>query len=66
MGTPMLSSSLPPYSGDYDVGTIDIEAPCTPRRIGDYSYKETGGAAFELETVLFSVFYPAVKGSVMG
>jgi platelet-activating factor acetylhydrolase len=66
MGTLMLSSSLPPYSGDYDVGTIDIEAPCTPRRIGDYSYKETGGAAFELETVLFSVFYPAVKGSVMG
>ena len=64
MGTPMLSSSLPPYSGDYDVGTIDIEAPCTPRRIGDYSYKETGGAAFELETVLFSVFYPAVKGAV--
>jgi platelet-activating factor acetylhydrolase len=60
----MLSSTLPPYTGEYDVGTIDIEAPCTPRRIGDYSYKDTGDAAFELETVLFSVFYPSVKGAI--
>lgn len=59
----MLSSNLPPYTGEYDVGTIDIEAPCTPRRIGDYCYKDTGDAAFELETVLFSVFYPSVKGA---
>ena len=60
----MLSSSLPQYTGNYDVGIIDIEAPCVPRRIGDYSYKETGDDAFALETVLFSVFYPSVKGAV--
>ncbi len=60
----MLSSHLPHYTGNYDVGTIDIEAPCVPRRIGDYSYKDTGDPAFELETVLFSVFYPCVKGAI--
>lgn len=64
MGSPMLSSDLPPYTGEYDVGTIDIEAPCTPRRIGDYFYKDTGDAAFELETVLVSIFYPSVKGAI--
>jgi platelet-activating factor acetylhydrolase len=64
MGSPMLSSNLPRYTGQFDVGTIDIEAPCKPRRIGDYCYKESGEAAFELETVLFSVFYPSVKGAV--
>lgn len=64
MGSPMLSSALPAYTGEYDVGTMDLEAPCTTRRLGDYSYKESGQPAFELETVLFSVFYPSVKGTI--
>lgn len=59
----MLSSSLPQYTGNFDVGTIDVEAPCTTRRIGDFEYKESGEPAFELDTVLFSLFYPSVKGA---
>lgn len=58
---PLLSSKLPPYSGQYDVGTIDIEAPCGGRRVSDHVFRDTGAHPFELDTVLFSLFYPAVK-----
>lgn len=60
-GMPVLSSSLPPYTGEYKVGTIDIEAECGPRRVGDAVFKEGGKPAFELETVLFSLYYPAPR-----
>lgn len=60
---PLLSSPLPNYSGPYNVGTVDIEAPCDKRKIADNVLKSTGEPAFELQTVLFSVFYPAVKGA---
>lgn len=60
---PLFSSNLPPYTGEFDVGTIDLEVPVTPaRRIGDLLNKDTDGAAFQIDTVLFSLFYPAVKG----
>jgi platelet-activating factor acetylhydrolase len=58
---PLLSSKLPKASGKFDVGTIDIEAPCEKRRIGNVVFKDTGAPAFELETVLFSLYYPSVK-----
>ena len=58
---PFLSSKLPEYSGEYDVGTIDIEAPVEKRRISDAVFANTGKPAFELETVFFSLYYPAVK-----
>ncbi|KAK6440436.1 hypothetical protein LTR95_003344 [Oleoguttula sp. CCFEE 5521] len=62
-GMPLLSSNLPEYTGEYDVGTIDLEVPINPpRRIGDVIYKKTGRPAFEVDTVLFSLFYPAAKG----
>jgi platelet-activating factor acetylhydrolase len=62
-GMPLLSTNLPPYTGEYDVGTIDIETPVTPaRRIGKVLNKDFDGPAFQLDTVLFSLFYPAVKG----
>ncbi|EME48782.1 hypothetical protein DOTSEDRAFT_67731 [Dothistroma septosporum NZE10] len=61
---PLLSSKLPTYSGGFDVGVVDIEAPCEKRRLADAVLKHTGAPAFELETVLFSLYYPAVKGAV--
>ncbi|KAK6066772.1 PAF-acetylhydrolase family member [Seiridium cupressi] len=62
-GQPLLSDSLPSYSGTYAVGTVDIEVPAVhPRKFSDAVHKETGDLAFELETVMFSIFYPAEKG----
>lgn len=58
---PLLSDTLPTYSGEYQVGVIDIEAPCEKRRISNAVFKDTGKPAFELDTVLFSLYYPAVK-----
>lgn len=52
---------MPPYSGPYSVGTIDLEVPRKPRRTGHQVYRD-GSPAFELETVLFSAFYPAAEG----
>jgi platelet-activating factor acetylhydrolase len=61
---PFFSTKLPAYTGEYDVGTVDIEVPVIPaRRIGDVVNKEIDGAAFQVDTVLFSLFYPAVKGA---
>ena len=35
--------------------------PCEKRQIGNATFKATGEPAFELETVLFTLYYPAVK-----
>ena len=59
-GMPLLSSKLPSYSGEYEVGTIDVEVPVPRRNISDAVFKDTGKPAFELETVLFTLYYPAV------
>jgi platelet-activating factor acetylhydrolase len=61
-GQPFFSSDLPLYTGLYDVGTIDIEAPRDPHRVDNVNYKSGGNPAFELETVLFTVYYPIKKG----
>lgn len=60
---PFLSSDMPPYSGPYSVGTIDVEIPRQSQRIGNEIYRD-GSPAFELETILFSLYYPATKGAV--
>ncbi|KAK3686531.1 hypothetical protein LTR37_019739 [Vermiconidia calcicola] len=60
---PFFSSKLPAYSGEHDVGVVDIEAPVAKRNISDAVFKDTGKPAFELDTVLFSLYYPAVKES---
>ena len=57
---PLLSTALPEYSGKYKVGTIDIEAPCERRKVSEALFKDTDKPAFELDTVLFSLYYPAV------
>lgn len=59
--SPLLASKLPKHTGPYEVGTIDIEAPLDePRLISNTTYSDGGEPAFKLETVLFSVYYPAV------
>ncbi|KAF4980319.1 hypothetical protein FZEAL_3636 [Fusarium zealandicum] len=61
---PLFSSPLPAYSGPHEVGAIDLEIPLEkPRRISETLLKGSREPAFELETVLFTVYYPAVKGA---
>ncbi|THZ07356.1 PAF acetylhydrolase [Aureobasidium pullulans] len=62
-GMPLLSSNLPAYTGPHSVGTIDIESPCDGRKTSDVKFKSNGQPAFLLETVLFSVYYPSIKGA---
>ena len=50
-GMPILSDSLPVYSGEYEVGTIDLEVPVQRRNISDAVFKHTGEPAFQLDTV---------------
>ncbi|KAF2152748.1 PAF acetylhydrolase [Myriangium duriaei CBS 260.36] len=59
LGLPLLSSNLPKYTGPHAVGTIDLEVPVDSRRVSDLIYANTREPAFELKTVLFSIYYPA-------
>ncbi|KAF2479175.1 PAF-acetylhydrolase family member [Neohortaea acidophila] len=59
---PLLSSKLPNYSGEYGVGVVDIEVPIEKRIVANAVFQDTGKPAFELETLLFSLYYPAAKG----
>lgn len=62
---PLLASPLPPYTGGgpYAVGAVDIEMPLeTPRRVSDVKFKAPDGRpAFELQTVLFTLYYPTTS-----
>lgn len=62
---PLLASPLPPYkAGPYDVAAVDIEVPLDPpQKVSDITFKATGKAAFEVETVLFTLYYPTQRGS---
>lgn len=63
-GSPLLASKLPRYTGPHEVGAIDLEIPLEKsRKISASVFKATGKPAFELETVLFTVYYPAVQGA---
>lgn len=58
---PLLSNRLPGYTGPYRVGALDIEYPLeTPNRVSDVKFKSKsdGDYAFEVETVLFTLYYP--------
>ncbi|KAI0161452.1 PAF acetylhydrolase [Xylariaceae sp. FL1272] len=60
---PLFCNPLPMYSGPYSVGIIDIEVPVSPRVVVDTArYKRSGKNAFQIETVLFSLYYPATQG----
>ncbi|KAG5967297.1 hypothetical protein E4U58_002204 [Claviceps cyperi] len=57
--TPPFASPLPAYSGPHAVGTMDLEvAVPEPRLVSDSVFKEDGSPAFELQTVLFTLYYP--------
>lgn len=63
-GKPFFSSKLPPYTGPHGVGIIDIEVPVRePRLIDDVVFKDTNKPAFKLDTVLFTLYYPAAKNA---
>jgi platelet-activating factor acetylhydrolase len=58
----LLGSPLPHYSGPYSVGMMDIEVPVRdPRTFSEI--KRHHRHLLELETVLFTVFYPSGFGS---
>ncbi|KAK3060526.1 hypothetical protein LTS18_008348, partial [Coniosporium uncinatum] len=63
---PLLSSRLPQYTGPHAVGAIDLEADCTPRVIGDILLKKTNEPALKLETVFFTLYYPASPSGYRG
>ncbi|KAK4125820.1 hypothetical protein N657DRAFT_662233 [Parathielavia appendiculata] len=57
---PLLAHPLPQHTGPYAVGAIDVEAPVLPARtIHPARFKGTDEKAFELQTVLFTLYYPA-------
>ncbi|KAI3341485.1 platelet-activating factor acetylhydrolase, isoform II-domain-containing protein [Ustulina deusta] len=60
---PLFASPLPMYSGPYPVGAIDIESSVSPPRVIDTArFKDSHKNAFELQTVLFTLYYPAAHG----
>jgi hypothetical protein len=65
LGT-LWSRSLPEYSGEYPVGAVDVEFPIPKQRMGRFVHKKVPGgeAGIEIDTVLFTMFYPCqVDGS---
>ncbi|KAI1139862.1 PAF acetylhydrolase [Hypoxylon sp. FL0543] len=57
---PLFAHQLPEYSGPYPVGAVDIETPlASPRVVDTARFKGTKEKAFEVETVLFTLYYPA-------
>jgi platelet-activating factor acetylhydrolase len=56
----MCGTDLPPYSGYYDVGIIDLEMPLEqPLQFSTTTITKTGEPAFQIETSLCSIFYPS-------
>ncbi|RDW57219.1 PAF-acetylhydrolase family member [Coleophoma crateriformis] len=61
--SPLFASKLPPYSGPFGVGIVDLEiAVDTPRNISESILETTGKPVFALETALFSLYYPTLPG----
>ena len=57
--------ALPKYSGPYDVGIVDIEVPVEHPRVFSHITRKKRHL-LQLETVLFSVYYPAARGTGIG
>lgn len=60
---PLLANNLPNYSGKYNVGAIDVEVPYAKNnsKLSETNFTDTGKPAFEIESTLFTLYYPAVK-----
>ncbi|KAJ4399333.1 hypothetical protein N0V91_009522 [Didymella pomorum] len=62
---PFPQGTLPPSSGPYSIANMEIEVPVeNPRTISDI--KRDGRHLLQLETVLFTMYYPAAFGSGEG
>ncbi|KAH7079979.1 platelet-activating factor acetylhydrolase, isoform II-domain-containing protein [Paraphoma chrysanthemicola] len=62
---PFVARSLPPSSGPYSVGSMEIEVPVeNPHTISHIT--RNGRHLLQLETVLFTLYYPAAFGSGAG
>jgi platelet-activating factor acetylhydrolase len=62
---PILNTPLPPASGPYSVGSMEIEVPVEePHTISHIT--RDGRHLLQLETVLFTLYYPAAFGSGSG
>lgn len=63
-GSHLLASKLPDYSGPHRVGAVDLEVPLEkPLLVSNTTLKGTDEKpAFELETVLFTLYYPIDDG----
>jgi platelet-activating factor acetylhydrolase len=62
---PYPNSTLCPASGPYSIGSMEIEVPVeSPRPISNI--KRNGRHLLQLETVLFTLYYPASFGSGNG
>ena len=64
INSPLLASPLPDYTGPHGVGAVDLEVPLPdgPRRVHDAVFKDSGKPAFEVETVLLTLYYPTDSG----
>ncbi|KAI1454786.1 PAF acetylhydrolase [Annulohypoxylon moriforme] len=62
---PLFAHLLPKYSGPYPVGAVDVEIPlASPRVVDTARLKGTKEKAFEIETVLFTIYYPAAQNAI--
>lgn len=62
---PFPQGTLPPSSGPYSIANMEIEVPVeNPRTISDI--KRDGRHLLQLETVLFTLYYPAAFGTGEG
>lgn len=61
----LFASKLPDYTGPHRVGALDLEVPLEkPLLVSNTTLKGTDGLpAFELETVLFTLYYPIDKNT---
>lgn len=59
----LLASPLPSYTGPHGVGAIDVEIPLPqgPVPVSDATLKDGGRPAFEVETLLATLYYPTSK-----
>lgn len=57
---PLFAHNLPGYTGPHGVGAVDMEIPVSdPRVVAQGKFKDTDTDAFQLDTVLFTLYYPA-------
>ncbi|KAH8919333.1 hypothetical protein BT69DRAFT_1224294 [Atractiella rhizophila] len=57
----LLTRTLPKYTGSYPVGVCDVELPIEPQTFGSFKHISMPSlhAGLRIDSVLFSVFYPA-------